>query len=40
MIQVVDMRAHGKLSDDVRTWLAQFNGPLRVFDNFLGGFVR
>ncbi len=33
MIRLVDMRVHGNLSPEVRQWLSQFDGPLRVFDN-------
>lgn len=40
MIKVVELRVHGQLSPEVHAWLSKFNGPVRVFDKYLGGFVR
>ena len=40
MIKVIEMRVHGKLSPESRKWLAQFKGPIRVIEEYVGGFVR
>ena len=40
MIKVSDMRVHGKLTAEVAAWIAQFNGPLRQFEQHVAGFVR
>ena len=34
------MRVHRQLSPEMRTWLSQWNGPLRVFENYAAGFSR
>lgn len=40
MVKVVELRVHGKISPEVREWLARFGGPVRIFEDYLGGFVR
>lgn len=40
MIKVIEIRVHGKLSAEAQQWLAQFKGPVRVIEDYVGGFVR
>jgi hypothetical protein len=40
IMKLVDMRVHGKLNAQAEAWIRQFNGPLRKFEQHVGGFVR
>lgn len=40
LIRLKDMRIHGRVSEEVRSWLDRFQGPRRVFDTRLAGFSR
>lgn len=39
-VQLIEIRVHGALPPAARAWIGQFKGTLRVFEDFLGGFVR